>query len=249
MPVGGEGMEDRNPDPRQRVGELSQVARLAHGQVLVDRGGAARSVGVAQGQETAVRERPAAEQRDDLAQAHDRTEMGPVEGVRPFFGGPVLEPHPDRGFFRGDVPPLALVAVLHRVVRIELQFIEREACGERGGVGPGQVAVEPDPHPGHAVEGGARHVVFAGKGQVDLVEAVRAAPAAVRVAEQQPLAGLAEAAADRQRVAAEAAGAEGVPVPAHGALQFEALGAAEARRGRAVRSGGREDRAANDGLV
>ena len=38
-------------------------------------------------------------------------------------------------------------------------------------------------------------------------------------------------------------------MPAHGALQFEALGAVEAGRGRAVRPGDGEDRAANERLV
>ena len=249
MPICGQGVEHRYGNGLEGLGELVQIAGLAHGPVLVEEGGGPRLVGIAQRQHAAVGQRPRVKQAIELLEVDDRAEVGAVEGVGALLQHAVLAFHLDGDVFGGDVAPLALVAVLQQVVWVELEFVEREPGGEGGGVGPGQVGVEADAYPRQALQGGAGHVVLPRQGQMHLVEAAVTGPGAMRVGQQQPLAALAEVAAHGQGVAAVTGTAEGAGQPAQALGQLSLVGFLEGAGGAGAWPGGVEDRPAHDALV
>ena len=104
-----------------------------------------------------------------------------------------------------DVAELLAVAILHRVIGVQLQIEQGQPESSRYRVGPGDVLIESNGDEVARQEARAHRVDDPGYGRVNHVEAGRSVPRVVRVAEKDALAGFSKLAAQRDGVAANAA--------------------------------------------
>ena len=250
MAIGGELVEYRIADGLQGLGELGHIGGLRLLHPLLGRADTGFQVGVANTEKRAVEHRPAAQQRVHPAQVDDQPVVRAVKGALRVGHGAVRLGDLDADRLGGDLAPLAVVLVLQRVVRVELEFIQGKAGGVIHGVGPGDILGEADADPGQALQRGPGHVVFAGNGEVGLVPAPAAVPGLVGVAQQQAAAVLGGVAADRQGVAAHLAGLDGAARGRQRAAG-EGLDTQLFQRGQhiAIRSLHPQDAVADDALV
>ncbi len=204
--VGREVVKHRVADQVEGLAVTGEVHRLRFLDPLFDEARTGIQVGIAEGQDRTVEHGPSVKQRTLALEVDDRAVVRSVETVGTGFHGAVglFCQHLDN--LALDLAPLAVVVVLQRVVRVELQLVQAEPVGVGHGVRPRQVLVEPDTDDRGAVQRRAGHVVHTGNGQVGLVPGALAEPGLVGVAQQDARPGLGGVATQREAVGPEVAG-------------------------------------------
>ena len=104
-----------------------------------------------------------------------------------------------------DVPVFLTVAVLHRIIRIQFEFEQGEAQSGRYRVRPCDVAIEANGDEAARKQACPHGVDHTGYRRVNHVEAGRALPRVMRIAEQDALARFREIATEGNSVAADTA--------------------------------------------
>ncbi len=79
---------------------------------------------------------------------------------------------------------LAIQHIAGRILRVELQAMQREVFRRVDGMAPGQMLIEADIDQRQARQGCAHYVEFAGNGQVHLIETHAASPRKMRIGQQ-----------------------------------------------------------------